>query len=67
LYFPQVHKIAPILSIIIGEVMVILLRTKIIPTLGFVDGIVVLVAASLTLLVVHRIEAALRRVAPLRG
>ncbi|MFZ6019322.1 MAG: sodium:solute symporter family protein [Chloroflexota bacterium] len=66
LYFPQVHKIAPILSIIIGEVIVILLRTKIIPTLGFVDGIVVLVAASLTLLVVHRIEAALRRVTPLR-
>ncbi|GIV65075.1 MAG: hypothetical protein KatS3mg046_335 [Bellilinea sp.] len=66
LYFPQIHKIAPILSIIAGEAMVILLRTNTIPTYGFVDGIIVLGVASLTLVLVHIIEAAIRNTAPLK-
>ncbi len=67
LYFPQIHKIAPILSILAGEVVVILLRTKAIPTYGFVDGIIVLGAASLTLLSVHLIERACRKTDLLRA
>lgn len=67
LYFPQIHRIAPILSILAGEVVVILLRTKAIPTYGFVDGIIVLGAASLTLLSVHLIERGFRKTDLLRA
>lgn len=66
LYFPQVHKMAAIFSILVGEVMVILLRTKTIPAHGFVDGIVVLATASLTLLVVHLMERIYRKTAMIR-
>lgn len=67
LYFPEIHKAAPILSILAGETMVILLRTNSLPTFGFVDGILVLGSASLTLFVVHFLERAFRRTALLKA
>jgi len=67
LYFPQIHKAAPILSILAGETMVILLRTNSLPTFGFVDGILVLGSASLTLFVVHFLERAFRRTVLLKA
>ncbi len=49
LYAPQVGKVAAITSILAGEALVVLLRLKVIPTFGFVDGIVVLLAAFIAL------------------
>ncbi len=49
LYTPRVGKTAAIISILVGEALVVLLRLKVIPTFGFVDGIIVLLAAFITL------------------
>lgn len=49
LYAPRIGKAPAIASILVGETMVVLLRLKILPNFGFVDGIIVLLAAFLTL------------------
>lgn len=49
LYAPRINKIAPILSILAGESAVVLLRARILSNFGFVDGIIALLVAAVTL------------------
>jgi SSS family solute:Na+ symporter len=51
LYFKRIPKIAPVASIIAGEAAVVLMRLRVLPTFGLVDGIVALIVAGLVLFV----------------
>ncbi len=53
LYFKKVSKWACISSIILGELSIILFRLGLLPTLGFLDGILAFLIASVTLLLVN--------------
>ncbi|MCK4491243.1 MAG: sodium:solute symporter family protein, partial [Candidatus Altiarchaeales archaeon] len=56
LYFKKISKWACILSIICGELSIYLFRTNILPTFGFLDGILALAIASIVLITANRIS-----------
>lgn len=51
LYFKKISPLAPILSIIAGEVSVVLIWLKILPVFGLIDGIVAFLVSLLVLVI----------------
>jgi len=49
LYMPRLPKAAPIVSILVGEAVVVLMRVGLLPTYGLADGVIALAAAALAL------------------